>query len=169
MNSKLEKAFNEQVKNEFYSAYLYLGMSAYFESVSLPGFAGWMQQQAQEELMHAMKLYAYLNDVGAKVELGAIAKPPCDYKSPLDVFQKTLEHEKKVTAMINNLYDIASSVKDNAAVIFLQWFVTEQVEEEKSAADVIGILKRVKTDSPQIIMIDNQMGQRKTAAQNDAA
>lgn len=160
MDTKLVKAFNEQIKNEMYSAYIYLGMATYFESVSLPGFAAWMEKQAQEEMGHAMKLYKYLHEVGEKVELQAIPKPPADYKSPLDVFKKTLAHEQKVTAMINDLYALAQKVKDNAAAIFLQWFITEQVEEEKSANDVIEILKRVKPDSAQIIMVDVQMGKR---------
>ncbi len=169
MDTKLVKAINEQIKNEFYSAYLYLGMSAYFETINLPGFASWMQQQTKEELIHAMKLYAYLNDVGAKVELAAIPKPPAAYKSPLDVFKQTLAHEQKVTAMINKLYDLAKKVGDNATTIFLQWFVTEQVEEEKSVITVIETLKRIKLDSAQIIMVDQQMGQRVSAAQNKEA
>ena len=166
MDIKIVKAINEQIKNEFYSAYLYLGMSAYFETINLPGFASWMQQQTQEELAHAMKLYAYLNDVGAKVELAAIPKPPTDYKSSLDVFKQILVHEQKVTGMINKLYDLAKKVGDNATTIFLQWFVTEQVEEEKSVSTVIETLKRIKLDSGQIIMVDQQMSQRVSAAQN---
>ncbi|MBU1043985.1 MAG: ferritin [Candidatus Omnitrophica bacterium] len=160
MDAKLIKAFNEQIKNEIFSAYMYLGMAAYFETINLPGFAKWMQVQTKEELGHAMKMYSFLNDVGAAVELHAIAKPAADYKSALDVMKKTLAHEKLVTAMIDNLYNLAQKLGDNAATIFLQWFVTEQVEEEKSASDVIALLDRIKPDSAQIVMLDVQMGKR---------
>jgi ferritin len=160
MDAKLIKAFNEQIKNEIYSAYMYLGMAAYFETISLPGFAKWMERQTKEEFAHAMKLYQYLNDVQAAVELQAIPKPPAVYDSALDVFKKTLAHEKQVTAMINNLYNMAQKAGDNAAAIFLQYFVSEQVEEEKSVSDVIELLKRIKPDSAQIVMLDVQMGKR---------
>lgn len=160
MEQKLTKAFNEQIKNELASSYLYLSMASYFESINLSGCGHWMQMQAKEELMHAMKLYTFLNDVGGKVELEAIAKPPVSFASPLDVFKQTLAHEKKVTAMINKLYNLAQKTGDNAAAICLQWFVTEQIEEEKSATDIVEMLKRVKPDSGQMIMIDRELAAR---------
>ena len=160
MDKKLTKAFNEQIKNELASSYLYLSMAAYFESINLGGCGHWMQMQAKEELMHAMKLYAFLNDVGEKVELEAIAKPPVSFASPLDTFKHTLAHEKKVTSMINKLYTLAQKTGDHAATICLQWFVTEQVEEEKSAAAIIEMLKMIKADSGQMIMIDRELANR---------
>jgi len=160
MNKSLAKAFNEQVKNEIYSGYIYLAMAQYFEGVNLPGCAHWMRKQTKEEVGHAMKLIGYLNDVGETVELAAIGKPPANYKSPLDAFKKTLEHEKKVTGLINKLYNLAQKVGDNAAAICLQWFVTEQIEEEKSATDILEMLKRVKPDSGQIIMLDQALAKR---------
>jgi len=107
-----------------------------------------------------MKLYEFLNDVGEKVVLEAIPKPPVTFASPLDVFKKTLEHEKKVTGMINKLYALAQKTGDNAAIIHLQWFITEQVEEEKSAKEIVEMLKMVKSDSGQIFMIDRALAKR---------
>jgi len=160
MDKKLANAFNEQIKNEIASSYLYLSMAAYFESINLGGCGHWMKIQAKEELTHAMKLYDFLNDVGEKVELGAIPKPQTSFASPLDAFKKTLEHEKKVTSMINKLYTLAQKTGDNAAAICLQWFVTEQVEEEKSATEIVEMLKMIKTDSGQMIMIDRGLAKR---------
>ena len=124
-----QDAINEQIKNEMYSAYLYLSMSAYCESINLPGFAHWMQMQAQEEMVHAMKFYGYVHTRGGRVVLLAIDQPPAEFQSPLDIFEKALEHEQKVTAMIDNLYDLAIQEKDYASQVLLQWFVTEQVED----------------------------------------
>ncbi|MBI4845494.1 MAG: ferritin [Candidatus Omnitrophica bacterium] len=160
MDKKLAKAMNEQVKNELYSAYLYLAMAAYCDYQNLPGFAHWMKTQAKEEQSHAMKIYGFLNNVGERVVMEAIAKPPAEFDSPADVFKKTLEHEKKVTALINDLYNLAQKVQDNAAAIFLQWFVTEQVEEEKNAADILAVLKVIKADSGQLILLDKELGKR---------
>jgi ferritin len=156
----LQKAFNEQIKNELYSAYLYLSMAAYFESINLTGFSHWMRQQVKEEMVHAMKMFEFLGDRGERVILEAIAKPPSDFSSPKGVFEETLKHEKKVTSLINKLYDLASKVDDKAAVIFLQWFVTEQVEEEKSASDILEKLKVAKPDSAALLMLDSMMGKR---------
>lgn len=160
MDKKLTKAFNEQINNELASSYLYLSMAAYFESINLSGCGHWMKAQAKEELTHAMKLYDFLNDVGEKIELKAIDKPQASFASPLDAFKQTLAHEKKVTAMINKLYDLALKTGDNAAAICLQWFVTEQVEEEKSAAEIVEMFKMIKADSGQIIMIDRGLAKR---------
>lgn len=160
MDNELAEAFNEQIKNELASSYLYLSMAAYCESINLSGFGHWMKLQAKEELKHAMKLYEFLNDVGEKVVLEAIPKPPVTFASPLDVFKKTLEHEKKVTGMINKLYALAQKTGDNAAIIHLQWFITEQVEEEKSAKEIVEMLKMVKSDSGQIFMIDRALAKR---------
>ena len=160
MNKKLHTAFNDQIKNEFYSAYLYLSMSAYFEAKNLQGMAHWVKVQAKEEISHGMKMFEFLNDRGAKVTLQAFSQPTIDFSSALEVFEKVLEHEKKVTALIEKLCDIADESDDKAASVFLQWFITEQVEEEKNATVIVGNLKLVKPDSAAILMIDRHLGKR---------
>ena len=124
----MEKAINEQVNAELYSAYLYLSMQAYFESQNLKGFANWMSVQTQEEVMHAMKMYHFLIERGGKVTLKAIAGPETDWKSPVAAFEQVAAHENKVTGLINNLVNMAIEEKDHATNTFLQWFVNEQVE-----------------------------------------
>jgi ferritin len=160
MNKKLQEAFNEQIKNELYSAYIYLSMAAYADSVNLSGLSHWMKAQVKEEEIHAMKMFNFLADRGVKVVLQAIPQPPEKFSSPKEVFEKTLEHEQKVTGLINDLYNLANKVGDNAASIFLQWFVTEQVEEEKSATEILQQLKIIKPDSPAMFMLDAQLGKR---------
>jgi ferritin len=162
MKKKLLDAINTQIKNEFYSAYLYLSMAAYFDSVNLTGFAGWMKQQAKEEVSHAMKFYDFLNSRGEKVVLEAIDKPPSKFSSPQDVFEKSLAHEKKVTSMINKLYDLATAVDDKSASVLLQWYISEQVEEENSISVILDKLKLVKPDSAAMIMLDSLLGKRAT-------
>jgi ferritin len=161
MFSKAVKdAMNRQIQHELYSAYLYLSMSAYCEAQNLPGFAHWMRLQAQEEVEHAMKFYNFVYDRGGRVTLLAIDQPPTEFQSPLDVFEKTLEHEQKVTGMIHDLYALAVQEKDYPSQVFLQWFVDEQVEEEKSAADIIEMLKRVGDHGPALIMLDRELAKR---------
>lgn len=160
MDKKLMEALNKQINNEFYSAYLYLSMAAYFDSASLEGFAKWMKVQAKEEMGHAMKLYGFLNDRNEPIILEQIGKPPSKFTSPQDVFKKSLAHEKGVTATINKLYDLANKVKDISAVVILQWYITEQVEEEKSASVVLEKLKLVPSDSPALLMLDAELGRR---------
>ncbi|MHC4843783.1 MAG: ferritin [Planctomycetota bacterium] len=160
INKKVEKALNGQLNAEFYSAYLYLSMSAYFQTVDLPGFANWMNIQFQEELSHSMKFFNHIAERGGQVALGPIEEPPAKWDSPLAVFQATLEHEQKVTGLINDLVFLAREERDNATEIFLQWFVNEQVEEEDNASTILGQLKLIK-DSPQALFImDKEMGQR---------
>jgi len=160
MDKKMEKAMNEQINKELYSSYLYLGMVAYFEAENLGGFAQWMRIQASEEISHAMKFFNFINERGGTVTLEAIDKPPVKYSSPEDVFKKTLEHEKLVTASINNLYALAREINDNASLIFLEWFVTEQVEEEKNPTDILGKLKYVTSQPAGILMMDKELGLR---------
>ena len=160
MDKKLLKAFNEQIKNELYSAYLYLSMAAHFESINLGGFAHWMKKQSGEEVGHAMKMFEFISDRGDKASLEAIPKPPSSFPSVKSVFEETLKHEKKVTALINKLYDIAESVDDKAAKIFLQWYITEQVEEEKSASEILEKISMVKPDSAALLMLDSVMAKR---------
>jgi ferritin len=160
INKKVEKAINEQINAEIFSAYLYLSMSAWFETQNLPGFATWMKVQFQEEMFHADKFYNYIHERGGKVILKAIDGPQTEWKSPLDVFENALAHEQKVTALINDLVALAEQEKDNATRISLEWFVTEQVEEEKSADDVIQQLKLVADAPGGMFLLDREMGQR---------
>jgi len=153
-------AINEQIKNELYSAYLYLSMSAYLESTNLPGFAHWMRRQSEEEMAHAMKFFDYLNERGSRVVLQAIAQPPTEFKSPLDIFEQALAHEQKVTAMIHGIYDLAVKNNDYPTQVELQWFITEQVEEEKSASEVVEQMKLVGEHGPSLLMMDRQLAAR---------
>jgi ferritin len=160
LSKSLEKAINDQIKNELYSAYLYLSMSAYLEAKNLPGSARWMRLQYEEEVSHAMKLFDYIHDRGGRVVLQAIDQPAAEFGSLLDVFQKALEHEQKVTGMINRIYDLAVKENDYPTQIEMQWFVTEQVEEEKSASDIVDQLKMVGDHGPSLIMLDGHLGAR---------
>jgi ferritin len=156
----MEKALNGQVNAELYSSYLYLSMNAYFKSVNLDGFANWMYAQAQEELMHAMKIYDFINQRGGRTLLAAIEAPPDQWDSPLAVFEDTLKHEKKVTGLINGLVDIAMEERDHATQIFLQWFVTEQIEEEESVGNVLEQLKLLGDAKQGLFMIDRELATR---------
>lgn len=160
MDKKLEAAFNGQIKNELYSAYLYLAMAAYCETKNLSGFSHWMKMQYKEEVEHAMKMFGFLTDRGARVRLETIDAPPAEFASVQDVFAKTLEHEQKVTQLINALHDAASKADDKAAQVFLQWFITEQVEEEKNATAILETLKMIKPEGAALIMLDKELGRR---------
>ncbi|MCC6446469.1 MAG: ferritin [Armatimonadetes bacterium] len=160
LSKAVEGAINEQIKNELYSGYLYLSMAAHFESVNLPGFAAWMRVQHQEETAHAMKLFDYVNDRGGRVILQAIEQPPSDFQSPLSIFEQVLAHEQQVTATINGLYEVASSEKDYTTLNALQWFLAEQVEEEKNATLVLAQLKMIGEHSTALVMVDRHMGKR---------
>ena len=160
LKEKMLAAFNKQINAEMYSAYLYLSMEAYFQSINLTGFANWMRVQTQEEMMHAMKFYDFVFERGGKVTLEAIDKPPFSWESPLAAFKEVLKHEQHVTSLINDLVDLAIKEKDHASNIFLQWFVTEQVEEEASADAVIQRLKLAKDNASGLFMIDAELGQR---------
>ena len=159
-NKKIEEAFNKQLNAEMYSAYLYLSMAAYFESANLPGFANWMRVQTQEEQFHAMKFYDYIIERGGRVILRQIDAPPSDWDSPFASFKATLEHEQKVTGLVNELVYLARDEKDNASEVFLQWFVKEQVEEEDNVGKVLGQLKLIKDSLEALFMMDKEMGQR---------
>jgi len=162
LNKTIQDAMNEQIKNELYSAYLYFSMSAYCESINLAGFGHWMRVQAQEEVGHAVKFYGFIHDRGGRVVLQAIDQPPVEFQSPLDVFEKTLEHEQKVTAMIHDLYTLAVQEKDYASQIFLQWFVTEQVEEEDNASQIVETLEMIGDSRQALLMLDRELGRRAT-------
>lgn len=160
LNKKIEKAFNEQMNAEMYSAYLYLSMGAYFQSVGMPGFANWMRVQAQEEMVHAMKFFDHINERGGRVTLKAIDGPPTEWDSAVAVFEHVYEHEQKVTGLINNLVNLAIEEKDHASRSFLQWFVDEQVEEEDSASTVLDRLKLIGDSGNGLFMMDGELGQR---------
>ncbi len=162
LSKTLQSAFNDQIQKEFYSSYLYLAMAAHFESVNLLGFASWMRKQADEERGHGMRLWEHVFDRGGRVELKAIEQPPASFGKPLEVFQQVLEHEQKVTASINALYALALKEGDVAAQIWLQWFVNEQVEEEKTASEVIDQLKLAGDQAFGALFMDQHvLGERK--------
>ncbi|MGQ9745287.1 MAG: ferritin [Dissulfurimicrobium sp.] len=160
IDKKMEEAINEQINSEFYSAYLYLSMASYFESVDLMGCAQWMKAQVQEELMHAMKMYDFIVGRGGRVMLEAIKGPKTDWNSAMEVFEDGLKHEQMVTDRINNLIELATSKKDHATHIFLQWFIIEQVEEEASFNAVIQKLKLAGNSPGAMFMIDRELGTR---------
>jgi ferritin len=158
--SKMSDAFNEQIKNEFYSAYLYLSMSAYFSDIGLPGFAAWMRVQAQEEVTHATKMYDYVLSRGEQVVLKAIDAPQAAWENPLAVMQAGLTHEKFVTKCLNELTDLAVAEKDHASQIFLSWYITEQVEEEQNFTDIVNALRLIKGEGQGLLMMDRELGGR---------
>ncbi len=160
ISKKMEKALNEQVNAELYSAYLYLSMEAYFKSLNLNGFANWMRVQTQEEISHAMKIYGFIDERGGRITLKAIEGPQTKWDSPLAVFKAVYEHEQKVTGLINDLVDLAIEEKDHATNTFLQWFVNEQVEEEASADQVVQQLKMMEKAPGGMFMLDRELGQR---------
>ncbi len=164
MKSTIETAFNEQLNAELFSSYLYLSMAAYFESQNIKGMANWMRMQVQEENMHAMKFFDFINERGGRVTLAKIKEPKTEWNSPLDVFEDTCEHESKVTSLINDLVDLAVKEKDHAANAFLQWFITEQVEEEATVQEIRDKLRLVKDNAVALFMIDQELGQRAAPA-----
>jgi ferritin len=167
LTEKMQKALNGQMNAELYSSYLYLSMNAYFKSVSLEGFANWMYYQAQEELEHAMKFYDFLCQRGGRVQLAQIEAPPSEWNSPLAVFEDTLAHEQKVTGLINDLVEIANEERDHASQIFLQWFVSEQVEEEDSVGGVLEQLKLMGEAKGGLFMMDRELAKRRPSAGDD--
>lgn len=160
LNERMAEALNTQLNKEIYSAYLYLSMSAYSSFIGLKGFANWFMVQYQEEMVHAMKIYNYVDSQGAQVKLMAIEQPPTEFESALEMFEKTLEHEKFITKSINDLVNLAIEEKDHATNIFLQWFVTEQIEEEGNDNDIISKLKLVGDKGNGLFMIDRELASR---------
>ena len=152
MKKLIEKAINKQINAEFWSAYLYLSMSAYFESINLSGFANWMIMQSQEEVSHAMRFYNHVVERGGRVKLDPIDSVETEWKSPLHVFQETYKHEQKVTGLIEGLVDLAEKEKDRATLNMLQWFIGEQVEEESSADEIVGKLGKLLDHSGHIFI-----------------
>ena len=161
MNAKVEKAINEQINAELYSAYLYLSMAAYFDGLSLSGFAHWMKTQAKEEMEHAMKFYHYIYECGGDVKLKAIDQPPTQFKSPLAVVKEVLAHEQKVTGLIHKLYELSYNEKDYAFKSFLKWFIDEQVEEEDNARHLIDQVTLAGEKGPGLYLLDKELAKRK--------
>lgn len=160
LGKKLQDAFNEQMKNEFYSAYLYMAMAGYFQSEDLPGFASWMRVQALEEMTHGEKFFNFTCETGSRTNLLPIDGPQNNFAEPTEAFEVGLQHEKFVTASINNLMNMAGKDKNYAAQIFLQWFVTEQIEEESSFSLILKKLQRIAGDPRGLLMLDQELGQR---------
>jgi ferritin len=151
---------NAQIQLEFSSAYVYLAMSVHCESESLPGFAKWLRVQWEEEISHAMKFIDYVHERGGKVSLGPIDQPKAAWKSPTDIFESVLSHERKVSASIHSLYEVALKEKDYPTQGLLQWYIKEQVEEEKNATDIIALMKLAGASGPSLLMLDRQLGMR---------
>lgn len=160
MDSEVRDALNEQIGAELYAAYSYLAMSAHFDLKSLLGFAKWMRFQAEEELGHAVRLFDYMNRRGAAVTFGGIDAPPQDFGGPLKSFETALDHEKGVSEMIHKLYDLAVSKHDHATQLELQWFITEQVEEEDSIGTIVDQLRMAGENEAAIFMLDRELATR---------
>jgi len=160
LSKRMVKSLNHQINRELYSSYLYLSMASYAASEGLNGFANWFIVQGKEEMFHAEKIYNYVNQQGSRVLLEAIEQPPADFSSILDLFEKTLEHEKGVTAMINNLVKLAREENDYATESFLHWYVTEQVEEEANPTEIIQKLKFVGEDGRGLLMLNQELAAR---------
>jgi ferritin len=160
MDKEIEQALNEQVKEELNAEHHYLAMSAYFDSRSLEGMAAWMLAQAREEHDHAMRIFTFILDRGGKVTLQGVDAPEGAYDSPLSAFQRALENERKVTGQINDLYELASGKRDHATRVMLEWFISEQVEEENTVQTIVDQLEMVGSDSAALLMLDQRLGER---------
>ena len=156
----MQGAMNEQINKELFSSYLYLSMAAYFENKNLKGFAHWMRVQEAEERQHAMKFYDFILERGGQVELKAIDAPRITWNSNLELFREVAEHEARVTASIHALYELALSEKDYPAQVMLQWFINEQVEEEKNAAEIVANLELIEERGTAVLMLDHNLAKR---------
>ncbi len=163
MDVTLEQALNEQLNREIFSSYLYLSMAAHFESAGFPGFATWMRAQADEEHLHAMRFFDHITDRGARVRLAAVAEPPSEFGKPLEVFEASLEHERAITRNIGFVYEQA----DRSTQAFLDWFLTEQVEEEKAVSQIVESLRLAADSGPALLILDRELGAR-TASSSPA-
>jgi ferritin len=160
LSRTIQDALNEHMNQEFYASYLYLSMSAYCEEMNLPGFAHWMRTQSQEEYSHAMKMFDFIAEQKGRVILHPIDQPTIEFHSPLDLMQQTLEHERHVTRLINQLYELAVREKDYPTQVHLQWFVTEQVEEEKVASNIVEQLKIIGEQGASLLLLDRELAKR---------
>jgi len=160
LSDKMNEALNQQINEELYSSYLYLSMAAQFEAKNLPGVTNWLKCQTQEELVHAMRLFDYINERGGRATMLPIKGPGTEWESPLAAFEAAYKHECYISGCINKLVDVAREEGDHATENFLQWFVTEQVEEEASADGVVQQLKLAGSQGPGLFMVDTELGQR---------
>lgn len=162
LNPVIQEALNKQINHEFYSSYFYLSVSAYFESLNLRGFAHWMRLQGEEERTHGMRLLDYLHDRNGHPTFEAIARPPIEFQSPADAFQQALQHEGHVTETIDQFYELAVKEKDYAMQVELQWFISEQVEEEKQARQILDQLKMIGDQGAALYLVDKELGERES-------
>lgn len=169
LHQEMTQALNKQINREMYSAYLYLSMSNYSSKIGLKGFANWFIVQYHEEMYHSMKIYSYIQSQGEDVELGAIDAPPAEFDTPLNLFTQTLSHEQYITTSINELMDLAIKQKDHATQIFLEWYITEQVEEEENDNDIIAQLKLIGDNPHALLMLDRELSGRSTTVPTDFA
>ena len=160
IGKNLQDAMNEQINKELFSSYLYLSMATYFEGKNLSGFANWMRVQADEEREHAMKFYDFILECGGRVELKAIEAPKVEWGSTLEVVEEVAAHEAKVTASIHALYELALAEKDYPSQVMLQWFITEQVEEESNAAEVVASMKMIEARETAVLQLDHRLSKR---------
>ncbi len=160
IDEKMQEALNEQVAAEFYSAYLYLSMSSYLDSIDLPGASNWMRVQYREEIEHGEKIFDYVMERDGRAVLKAFDAPPTEWRSALEVFEAAYAHEQKVTALLGNLLELARELKDHATEFFLQWFITEQVEEEASVKAIVQQLRLVEGSKNGHFMIDRELASR---------
>ena len=160
LSERMQQALNEQINREFFASYLYLAMAAHFEEQSLDGFARWMYAQSEEEYGHAMRILRHVLERGGHVELAPIAAPPAEFGAPLDVFQQSLDHERKVTGHIHDIYRLAMEEQDYAAQSLMEWFVNEQVEEEDTVGRIVDRLRMAGDDRAAILMLDAELGSR---------
>ncbi len=167
LTPRMEEALVGQVNKEMYSAYLYMAMSSYSESMGLKGFANWFMVQYHEEMLHGMKIYEYVNRQGGRALLKALEEPPSEFGSPLDMMRKVLAHEQFITKSINELVDLAIDERDHATQIFLQWYVTEQVEEEENDNDIIAQLELIGDSKQALLMLDKDLAARITNVPTD--
>jgi ferritin len=160
INKAMQTAMNDQINKELYSSYLYLSMAAYLEDKNLPGFAHWMRVQETEEREHAMKFYDFMVERGGRVTLKAIDAPKAEWKSTLELAEEVAAHETMITASINTLYELALTEKDYPTQIMLQWFISEQVEEERNAAEIVANLKLIEDRGTAVLMLDHRLAKR---------
>lgn len=164
LSPKVEEALNKQLNEELFSAYLYQSMAAYFEASGLDGMASWMDVQKDEEMFHARKFYDYINERSGRVRLQALAAPKIDWEGPKDIFSDALAHEQHITRCITDLYYLARDERDPMTEVFLQWFITEQAEEEDSVQKVLDKLELVKEARNGIFLMDRELSKRATLA-----
>ena len=158
LDPKIQAALNDQIQHELGSWYLYLAMAAHFEAANLPGSAAWMRKQAADELVHAMKVFNYINDRDGRVTLQAIPQPPVEFASTVEVWKQALGNEEKVSAVIGRILELAQKAGDHATAAMLQWFVTEQVEEEKTARTILEQVERLGPPSTALYFLDRHLG-----------